>query len=532
MPARKLGRWGALAAVVVACGAAIAGCSLTNIVVDECSDDDECADAFGIGSQCLDGYCSEPTSCQTGHDCRRVHGGGACVAGLCVDTLPPDPMGACTLFEPESLPDTQLTGPDAPHVVGGMFLFEVDFSPPIIDAARLAVRDINSAGGLGLSRRLAMVVCDNGGPKNSFEGAERDARIQGVIDYLAGTLGVPYIVGPLTSGDAVATVQYLLSKSYPTVLISPSATSPALTGEPDRLQQDDPYGMFWRTAPSDELQGEVLATDVAGVYPTPSTVTNVVAAYRDDPYGLGLANAFQVSFAGQTVLQKFDIGGDLVAAAASAAAAAPDAVLFVDIGGDRATAFIEAMAAEPALADKPLYLADGSKTDTLLDAALPTASKNIIFTNAVGTVAASPEGATFSLFQSRYQSEWGKDPANFAFTANGYDAVFVGSAGVVYAAQSGNNYDGRTVTEGLARLVGGAVSAEASAIGWSTIKNALTSGDRRVDIVGVSGPLDFDVATGQAPAAIEIWKPSQDSVSCSAQGTTAPCIIRLELANP
>ena len=143
----------------------------------------------------------------------------------------------------------------------------------------------------------------------------------------------------------------------------------ALTGEPDRLSQDDEFGLFWRTAPSDELQGQVLATEVAGVYPAPSIITRVVAAYRDDPYGLGLANAFQVSFGGETLLQSFDVGGDLVAAAAAAAAAAPDAVLFVDIGGDRATAFIEAMAAEPALADLPLYLADGSKTDTLLDAA-------------------------------------------------------------------------------------------------------------------------------------------------------------------
>ena len=157
------------------------------------------------------------------------------------------------------------------------------------------------------------------------------------------------------------------------------------------------------------------------------------------------------------------------------------------------------MSGEPALADKPLYLADGSKTDTLLDAGLPAASQTIIFTNSVGTVAAAPAGAAFDLFQSRYQSEFGKDPANFAFTANGYDAVFVGAAGVVYAAQNdNNNYDGRTVAEGLSHLISGA-AAEASGIGWSAIKNGLTSGDRNIDIVGVSGPLDFDVSTGQAP---------------------------------
>jgi hypothetical protein len=111
--------------------------------------------------------------------------------------------------------------------------------------------------------------------------------------------------------------------------------------------------------------------------------------------------------------------------------------------------------------------------------------------------------------------------------------VFAGAAGIVFASQNGNNnYDGQTVADGLSRLVGGSISADASAIGWSTIKSALTSGERRVDIVGVSGPLDFDVAIGQAPAAIEIWKPSQDMATCSAQGNMPPCIVRLALSQP
>jgi len=503
-------------------------CTLTNIGYDSCQANSDCRSAFGLGSACVDGFCSEPTECSTGHDCRRALGGGACVDRHCVPTLPADSAGACTMFEPEALSGVELAGTDAPVIIGGMFLFGVDFSPPIVDAARLAVREINAIGGITGGQQLGMVICDNGGPDNALAGDERTARIHAVVDYLAGTLGVPYIVGPLTSGDSLAALQYLMEKRYPTVLISPSATSPALTCEPDSLAPGEP-GLFWRTAPSDELQGKVLAGDVAGAFPTPGPVLKVAAPYRDDAYGLGLANTFLEEYtAGQTQLMKFAIDSDLGPVASQVAAYGPDAVLFVDVGGNRATAFMAAMASDPSLADKPLYLTDGAKTDTLLDPTLPAAVQTVIFNNAVGTVAAPPEGSVFDLFRANYQTEWGSDPANSAFTANGYDAVYVGSAAVVYASRDGSNYDGRQVAAGLTRLVAGA-PVDVGTLGWSNVKSGLTSGEMTIDIQGVSGPLDFNVATGQAPAPIEIWKPSTSPVACTG---APPCFSRLGVVSP
>jgi branched-chain amino acid transport system substrate-binding protein len=535
---RMRGGWRATAAAALAALAAAAlapSCSLSNISADACSSHDDCRQAYGFGSACIDGYCGDPTVCETGHDCRRAFGGGACVDNLCVDEIPPDPFGACTVFEPEELGGTKLIaeGDEAtPVVIGGVFLFEVDFAPPIQDAARLAVREINKAGGLIEGQPLAMVICDNGGPMNGLDGDERTERIHGVVDYLAGTLGVPLIIGPLTSGDTQQTIQHVIAQGYPTVMISPSATSPSLTEEPDRLDPEDPLGLFWRTPPPDDLQGQVLAQNVAGIYPElDATLSNVVAVYRDDAYGLGLANAFQVSFAGNTTLQKFDVGADLAAAAAQAASTNPDAVLFIDIGGDRAVSFITAMAGEPNLSGKPLYLADGSKNASIIDPALPTSVQDIVFADAVGTVTAPPEGPLFNLFQSSYQTEFGSDPAENAFTANAYDAVFVGAAGLVFAMDSGGgtNYDGRNVAEGMSRLVGGPELVEIGQLEWSNVKNGLTTGEKRIDIEGISGPLDFDITTGEAPAAIEIWKPSNSPVDC---GTADSCFARLEIVSP
>ncbi|MBM4375609.1 MAG: ABC transporter substrate-binding protein [Deltaproteobacteria bacterium] len=511
-----------------------AGCSLSNVAVDACKTDLACESTFGVGSRCEpSGYCSAPTACDTGHDCRARHGGGACVEGLCRATLPSDPTGACTTFDPDTLPGTRLTGDDAPVLVGAMVLPGSDFSPPILDAARLAIRDINSVGGVTDGRTLGLVVCDTGGPMNSLGGDERRARIHAVVDYLGGTLGVPYVVGPLTSGDAIFAVSRAVARQLPTAFVSPSATSPALTLEPDRLSQDVPYGLFWRTAPSDQLQGQVLAKSVVGSYPSPldpGKIAHVAVAFRDDAYGQGLADAFLKSFQGKTTLIKFAIGAELAPVVTDVAAAGPDGVMFVDVGGDRALEFIAAMAKAPALASRPLYLADGSKNEGLLDPKLAADVRTIIYDQTFGTVAAAPEGPLFDVFQASYKSEFGgTDPANSAFTANGYDAAYLGAAALVYAAQTGAAFDGLGIAEGLARLVPGGPKVDVGKTQWGALKGYLTSGERKADITGISGALDFDASTGEAPAPIEIWQPTMLSTACNGK---PPCFRRLAVVTP
>lgn len=509
--------------------ALVSGCSLGNLTVDACQDDSGCVAAFGVGSVCGDGYCSEPARCETGHQC-RVYGGGACVEGVCRAELPPDPLGACVVGEPANLAGQSISGEGTPIVIGAMFLPGSDFSPPILDAATLAIREINSVGGVGEGRPLGMVVCDNGGAMNGLTGDERKARIDGVVDYLAGTLGAPFVIGPLTSGDSLFAVSRALAKGYPTAFVSPSATSPALTLQPDRLNPDDPYGLFWRSAPSDQLQGAVLATSVAGEYPQAAAIDHVAIAFRDDAYGQGLADAFQKSFSGKTSLVKFASGAELGPVVANLASLAPDALMFVDIGGDRAVEFIGQMADEASLASLPLYLADGSKNEALLDAALTDPIRTIVFEQTVGTVAAAPEGTDFNLFQSSYAAEFGgADPANSAFTANGYDAGYLGAAGVAYALFSRRAFDGRDVAAGLAKLAPPGPKVRVGKLDWGALKSGLTTGSQQVDIVGVSGDLDFDVTTGEAPAPIEVWQPSMKSFEC---GGKPPCFRRLTVVNP
>ena len=83
----------ALLVVSVALSAAIvaASCSLGNVAHDDCTSDTQCVTAFGGGSRCDQGYCTEASSpgCQkTGADGRACFG--------CTPKVTGDFQNACT----------------------------------------------------------------------------------------------------------------------------------------------------------------------------------------------------------------------------------------------------------------------------------------------------------------------------------------------------------------------------------------------------------------------------------------------------
>jgi branched-chain amino acid transport system substrate-binding protein len=95
--------------------------------------------------------------------------------------------------------------------------------------------------------------------------------------------GVKGIIGGDCSGVTGAVLQNV-ARPNGMVMISPSATSPALT-----TAEDD--GLFFRTAPSDAREGEVMA-DVL----TEHGVKSIALTYSNSDYGKGLAEAIATSF--------------------------------------------------------------------------------------------------------------------------------------------------------------------------------------------------------------------------------------------
>ncbi|HMQ57121.1 MAG TPA: ABC transporter substrate-binding protein [Rhizobiaceae bacterium] len=113
------------------------------------------------------------------------------------------------------------------------------------------------------------------------------------------------------------------------VMISPSATSPALTTIEDK-------GLFFRTAPSDARQGEVLADVVME-----RGISSIAITYTNNDYGKGLSDSFAAAFQARggkvTITAAHEDGkGDYAAEVASLAAAGGDALAvlgYVDQGG-------------------------------------------------------------------------------------------------------------------------------------------------------------------------------------------------------
>lgn len=140
--------------------------------------------------------------------------------------------------------------------------------------------------------------------------------------------GVAAIVGADCSGVTGAILQNV-ARANGIVMISPSATSPALSSA-----EDD--GLFFRTAPSDAREGQVM-TDIL----MEEGLTSVALTYTNNDYGKGLADAFVAAYeaAGGEItinVSHTDGKGDYASEVANLAAAGGQALVvagYLDQGG-------------------------------------------------------------------------------------------------------------------------------------------------------------------------------------------------------
>lgn len=126
----------------------------------------------------------------------------------------------------------------------------------------LAAQEINENGGVN-GVKLNVEYYDYGGDVTELKKKFFDA-----YDF-----GIPAIIGPLTSTEAIAIAPY--AEMFDTVLISPSATSAELTEYTE---------FFYRTVPSDAY----LGTGVAKVLGNNAGVSKIMAIYTEGSYGTGL----------------------------------------------------------------------------------------------------------------------------------------------------------------------------------------------------------------------------------------------------
>src|SRR5690349_20124750 len=137
--------------------------------------------------------------------------------------------------------------------------------PPEFAGVDLAIKDINAAGGV-LGKPVTDVKSDSGDTSTDIASQSVDRLLSQKVDT---------IIGAASSAVSLTVIDKITGAGV--VEISPANTSPKFTDYKDN-------GLYFRTAPSDVLQGRVLGDLMIG----DGAQTVGILALRD-PYGTGLA---------------------------------------------------------------------------------------------------------------------------------------------------------------------------------------------------------------------------------------------------
>ena len=146
-------------------------------------------------------------------------------------------------------------------------------TPDMAAGAELAFSEASDSGKLLNGSKINVIRADS----TCIDSAAATSAAEGLVSQ-----GVTAIMGADCSGVTGAVLSNVaVPNGVP--MISPSATSPALTTAKDN-------GLFFRTAPSDARGGEVLADITAD-----RGITSVAITYVNTDYGVGLADVYEAA---------------------------------------------------------------------------------------------------------------------------------------------------------------------------------------------------------------------------------------------
>ncbi|MCD5346291.1 ABC transporter substrate-binding protein [Agromyces sp. S2-1-8] len=347
--------------------------------------------------------------------------------------------------------------------------------PPQIAAAQLAVNDINAAD-LGIN--IELTLRDEGD-------STVDVATGSVTDLLSG--GVSAISGAAASATTRNIYEQVTSAGV--VLMSPSNTGLDLSTIDDN-------GLYWRTAPSDLLQGEVLGNLAAE---DGNSTLGII--YQNDAYGTGFAEATKNAFEGA--------GGEVVAESSfntgdtnfstqigDVTAQNPDAIVIISF--NEAKVIIPDLVGGGFPGDK-IYLTDGNRLDYSADFA-----PGLI----AGSKATTPglDLASLGDFTERLKEI---DPSltDFTYAAESYDNIVL----FALAAYAANDTSGQSIADYLTQISGTTGGGE-KVTDFESAAKLLAEGEQ-IDYDGLSGPITFDENGDPTGATIGIYEYNDQNVS-------------------
>jgi ABC-type branched-subunit amino acid transport system substrate-binding protein len=344
--------------------------------------------------------------------------------------------------------------------------------PPEFAGVDLAVSEIDAAGGV-LGQPVVNEYGDSGDTKTDLASQTVDSHL---------SKGVQVIIGAASSGVTFTVIDKITSNGV--LQISPANTAPSLTDYPDN-------GLYFRTAPSDVLQGAVIAGIASDL-----GLTSGATIAREDPYGVGLQDAFVKDFtaAGGTITSALTYdpaAPDFAAEVAEIAATNPEFVQVV--GFEETTKLLQEMIKQGiGPQDVQIFLVDGNISTT--------AYKDFPKDTMTGVIASVPTGdpsVDVEAFNARLLEQ---DPnlTDFAYGAQAYDATIL----VALAADYAGCADGTAIAAAMPMVANADAGGEACQTYADCLAIIQAGGQPNYD--GVTGPLDFNEYGDPQAATIDV----------------------------
>ena len=354
--------------------------------------------------------------------------------------------------------------------------------PPEEAGVGLAASDINAAD-VGIT--IPDVVWGDSGDTDNKAYA---TTIQKLISE-----GVSAAIGAASSGVTKLFLDDAVAAGI--VTFSPANTSLDFTNWDDN-------NLYWRTAPSDTLQGEVLGNLVAE-----DGKSNVAVIYQNDSYGTGLNKVFQDTFkgsGGSIVSEQSYNTGDTTfdAQISSTLASNPDAIVLITF--DEIYTIGPALLAAGYPADQ-LYLVDGNLKNFGSDAKWPA---GVSMEGAKGTTPAGP--ATPEDFQKKLNEWWvgegNSELTDFSYANESYDAVVL----LALASLAANSTDPADIAGKLQEVSGGTGDGK-KCTEFKECADIILGGDV-ADYDGYSGPITFDEHGDPTEATVGVFQYGADNL--------------------
>jgi branched-chain amino acid transport system substrate-binding protein/neutral amino acid transport system substrate-binding protein len=351
--------------------------------------------------------------------------------------------------------------------IGVLYAFSGDlgiYGEPETDAMRLAVNEVNENGGV-LGGRLKLIIMDTASSEvTAVEKAHE------LVDWYK----VPVIIGTSGSETCMAIIDYTTSNGV--LQISPAVTSPEFTTYPDN-------DLFFRTCPSDELQGIAMARlAIKQGYKTASTLVIW------NSYGVGFEESFNRAFKalGGKVLEsvRYDpTAPSFDSVVEKAAAKNPDFVMLCAYP-ETGSAILKAAYEKGYMGNIDWLLSEALMDDKLAEMVGKDKAGKYIIAGLKGT---TPDpraaGPAYNAFKRNYTAEYGREPTQFC--SNSYDAVAV----VALAIEKAGSTSGTAIRDSL-REVTRPPGKKVTDIGEAL--RIIREGLWDINYQGASGDLRFD----------------------------------------